>query len=63
MELGLTYFSLNKLDDAKVWLNNARDKYSGFLIEAMVHLRVHGALQQIHRIESKEKNENNNDND
>lgn len=50
-ELGLTYMKVDKLDDAKLWLEKARDNYQGFLIESMVHLRVHGALQTIKKME------------
>jgi len=50
MEMGLTLIDLDRLDDAKYWLERARDKYSKFLIETIVHLRIHGALQKLHRM-------------
>ena len=56
MEMGLTLIDLGRHDEAKYWLERARDKYSKFLIETIVHLRIHGALQKLNRI----KKENNN---
>lgn len=43
---------VDQLEDAKLWLEKARDNYTGFLIESMVHLRVHGALQTIKKLEA-----------
>lgn len=53
MELGLTYLDMYKLDESKIWLETARDEYKGFLIEAQVHLRIHGALQKLHSIKKR----------
>ena len=46
-ELGMTYKAMGSLDEAKEWLTKARDSYTGFLIETLVHLRIHGALGKI----------------
>jgi tetratricopeptide (TPR) repeat protein len=54
-ELGLSYAKAEKFDDAKTWLERARTDYTGFLIESMVHLRVHGALHTIKKLESATK--------
>ena len=50
VELGLTLLDIGNLDDAKLWLEKARDNYNGFLIETAVHLRIHGALQKVRRL-------------
>lgn len=47
MEIGLSYLTVGKLDEAKSWLHKARDNYTGFLVESLAHLRIHGALTQI----------------
>ena len=53
LELGLSYVKTGQMDKAKSWLEKARTDYSGFLIESLVHLRVHGALQAIRLAENK----------
>lgn len=55
LELGLTYLTVEKLEDAKKWLERARDHYTGFLIESMVHLRIHGAMGRINEINERRK--------
>ncbi|RWS19005.1 tetratricopeptide repeat protein 39B-like protein [Leptotrombidium deliense] len=47
VELGLTYWKLDNLTEAKKWLERAMNDYSGYLIEALVHLRAHSALKRI----------------
>ena len=47
MELGLSYMDVGNYKSSKFWLEKARDDYSGFLVETLVHLRIHGALQKL----------------
>lgn len=47
LELGLSYLTIGKVDESKKWLLRARDHYTGFLVESLAHLRIHGALCQI----------------
>jgi tetratricopeptide (TPR) repeat protein len=49
-ELGLTHMNVKNYKDAKRWLERARDHYSGFLVESLVHLRIHGALSKLREI-------------
>ena len=56
MERGLTLIDLGRHDEAKYWLERARDKYSKFLIETIVHLRIHGALQKLDRLMKSDNN-------
>ena len=49
-ELGMTYLDLHMYKDAKEWLETARDNYTGFLIESLVHLRIHGAMAQLKQL-------------
>lgn len=46
-ELGLTLMDVRRYKESKEWLERARDKYTGFLIESLVHLRIHGALSKL----------------
>ena len=50
LELGISYLTLGCHQDAKEWLERARDHYTGFLVETLVHLRIHGALQRLKEI-------------
>lgn len=45
--MGITYFKIGEHEKAKLWLEKARNNYSGFLIESMLHIRVHGALREL----------------
>lgn len=47
MEIGLSYLTVGRVDEAKSWLHKARDEYTGFLVESLAHLRIHGALAGI----------------
>jgi len=47
MEIGLSLLDVGQVDEAKSWLHKARDDYTGFLVESLAHLRIHGALCQI----------------
>ena len=52
-EVGLSYLAVGQYDQAKDWLVRARDHYSGFLIETLVHLRIHGAMTKLKELMSK----------
>lgn len=47
LELGYTYAEKKDFENAKLWIEKARNEYSGFLVEAFVHLRAHGAMREI----------------
>jgi len=57
LELGITYVEMDKLSDAKEWLEKSRSEYKGFLIEAMLHLRTHAAFREINDREATRMNE------
>ncbi|RWS04410.1 Tetratricopeptide repeat protein 39B-like protein, partial [Dinothrombium tinctorium] len=46
-EIGLIYRKLGKISEAKKWFKKARDDYSGYLTETMIHFRVDTALEQL----------------
>lgn len=50
-ELGFSYMQAGNITDAKYWLEKARTDYTGFLIESMVHLKVHACLVSIKRFQ------------
>lgn len=47
LELGLTKIGLESQTEAKYWLKKAKKEYSGYLLETIIHFRVHCALQTI----------------
>lgn len=47
MELGLTHLSVDELSEARLWLDRARRDYTGYLLETIVHFRVHCAMRTI----------------
>lgn len=47
MELGLTFVRLGQFRTAHEWLEKARKSYTGYLLETMVHFRVHCAMRNI----------------
>ena len=47
MELGLTHLVLDNLTEARYWLEKAKKDYSGYLLETIVHFRVHTATRII----------------
>jgi tetratricopeptide (TPR) repeat protein len=47
LELGITYVEMDKLSEAKEWLEKSRTVYKGFLVEAMLHLRTHAAFREV----------------
>jgi hypothetical protein len=47
LELGLTKIGLESQSEAKYWLKRTKKEYSGYLLETIIHFRVHCALQTI----------------
>ncbi len=47
MELGLTHLSVEQFSEARLWLDKARRDYTGYLLETIVHFRVHCAMRII----------------
>ena len=47
MELGLTHLSVEEFAEARLWLDRARRDYTGYLLETIVHFRVHCAMRTI----------------
>ena len=47
LELGYVYAEKKDLKNAKIWIERARSEYTSFLVEALVHLRAHGAMREI----------------
>lgn len=47
LELGITYVEMDRLSEAKEWLEKSRTVYKGFLVEAMLHLRTHAAFREV----------------
>lgn len=54
MELGLTHLRANELDQANVWFEKAKRDYSGYLLEMMVHFRVHCGQRALKHIQRKQ---------
>ncbi|RWS15602.1 tetratricopeptide repeat protein 39B-like protein [Dinothrombium tinctorium] len=46
-ELGLTLVRLNRSEEAKLCLETAKNNYTGYLMETMIHLRAHNGLRFI----------------
>lgn len=46
-ELGMTHVKMSKIDTACEWLEKAKRDYSGYLLETMVHFKVHCATRNI----------------
>lgn len=47
MELGLSYLRQNDFTNARIWLEKSRRDYSGYLLETILHFRVHAAIRLI----------------
>ncbi len=47
LELGLTKLGLHLHKEANYWLEKARNDYTGYQLETIIHFRVHCALQSI----------------
>ena len=47
LELGYVYAEKKDLANAKIWIEKSRTEYTSFLVEALVHLRAHGAMREI----------------
>lgn len=45
MELGLTYVRSGDHESARSWLEKVRREYSGYLLETVVHFRIHCAMR------------------
>ena len=58
LEMGLTKMNAESYTEAKNWLKKAKDEYSGYLFETMIHFRAHSALQRTKSILETEKTEN-----
>lgn len=41
METGLTYIKLNEFELANYWFEKAKSDYKGYLLETLLHFRVH----------------------
>ena len=46
LELGIVYAEMGKYEQAREWLEKAKN-YRGFLVEVLVHLRIHAAQREI----------------
>lgn len=47
MELALLKLAQRQLDESKQWIKVARNNYTGYLLETMVHFRLHAASRAI----------------
>jgi len=47
MELAVLKLTLGELDQSKQWIKLARNNYTGYLLETMVHFRLHAASRVI----------------
>lgn len=50
MELAVLKLSQKQYDEAKIWAKQARSNYTGYLLETIVHFRLHAA-NRVMRIE------------
>lgn len=57
LEMGLTKMNADSYSEAKCWLKKAKDEYSGYLFETMIHFRAHSALQRSKSLLKAEKSE------
>lgn len=46
LELGIVYAEMDRYPEAREWLERAKN-YRGFLVEVLVHLRIHAAQREI----------------
>ncbi|RWS01734.1 tetratricopeptide repeat protein 39B-like protein, partial [Dinothrombium tinctorium] len=54
VEMALTYLRIRNTIEARFWLEKAKHDYDKYLIEAVVHLRVHSATKLLKKIEANE---------
>jgi tetratricopeptide (TPR) repeat protein len=47
LELGICYADRGNITEAKAWLRRAQDDYSGYLMESLLHLRIHALNQRL----------------
>lgn len=55
MELGLTYMRSGDYTLARQWLEKVRRDYTGYLLETVVHFRIHCALRSIKTKEKEQR--------
>ncbi|XP_054165702.1 tetratricopeptide repeat protein 39A-like isoform X2 [Oppia nitens] len=63
LELGLTKLDLDNKSEAKRWLKKAKNDFSGYLLEIVVHFKAHSALQRIRQLTKDEELDAINSND
>lgn len=54
MEIGLTYIRLNEFELANYWFEKAKKDYSGYLLETLLHFRVHCGQRLIKKAKKKQ---------
>ena len=54
MEIGLTYIRLNEFDLSNHWFEKAKKDYSGYLLETLLHFRVHCGQRLIKKAKKKQ---------
>lgn len=54
MEIGLTYIRLNEFELANHWFEKAKKDYSGYLLETLLHFRVHCGQRLIKKAKKKQ---------
>lgn len=54
MEMGLTYIKLNEFELANYWFEKAKKDYSGYLLETLLHFRVHCGQRLIKKAKKKQ---------
>lgn len=53
----MTYARMGKIVRATEWLEKAKKEYTGYLLETMIHFRVHCATRHIKRLAKETNNE------
>lgn len=54
MEMGLTYIKLNEFELANYWFEKAKKDYNGYLLETLLHFRVHCGQRLIKKAKKKQ---------
>ena len=54
MEMGLTYIRLNEFELSNYWFEKAKKDYSGYLLETLLHFRVHCGQRLIKKAKKKQ---------
>lgn len=47
LELGVTLAEMKDFANARTYLEKAKTEYKGFLVEVIVHLRIHAAMREM----------------